>query len=88
MSKTTKSRLTSASEIMKHRPLPTLSIDSRDLSTVKNMEIGKVYTFKITAKVLALNVGDEYGGYWDEDDEHQEDKSTHARLRITKITEK
>lgn len=82
-----KGRIGSAKEL-KWRPKPTLSIDSRDVSSVKNMEIGKTYTFTVTAKVLALNVGDEYGGYYEEDDEPKEDKSTHARLRITKISEK
>jgi hypothetical protein len=73
-----------ASDIVRWRPKPTLSIDSRDLSSVKDMQVGKSYTFTVTAKVTEVRSRD--------DDEYYEgdstDKSTTARLRITKITEK
>lgn len=79
----TKSKISSANEIMRYRPKPTLSIYSRDLPGLKKMQVGKTYTFTVTAKVTAMNVGDsEYAEDYDRDDD-----GAHARLRVTKIKE-
>lgn len=79
----TKSKVSSASEIMRYRPKPTLSVYSRDLPGIKNMKVGETCTFTVTAKVMALSAGEsEYSDY-DEDS----GSGAHARLRITKIKE-
>lgn len=59
-----------------------LSIDDRDLSSVKQMQVGKTYTFTVTAKVTEVRASDDE--YYD----GPTNKCTRARLRITKITEK
>lgn len=72
-----------ASDIVAYRPKPMLSIDDKDLPSVKDMQVGKTYTFMVTAKVTEVRASD--------DDEYYEglsNKCTRARLRITKITEK
>jgi len=72
-----------ASDVVAYRPKPMLSIDDRDLSSVKQMQVGKTYTFTVTAKVTEVRASD--------DDEYYDgptNKCTRARLRITKITEK
>lgn len=84
----TKSKLANkAADIVRWRPKPSLSIDSRDLSSVKDMQVGKVYTFTVTARVKSVSAGDEYSEEYDDNDE-KVDKCTRARLTITKITEK
>lgn len=80
-----KNRISKAADIVRWRPKPSLSIDSRDLKGVKDMKVGESCTFVVTAKVLSVSAGDEYGP--DDEDEYT-DKTTRARLRITKITEK
>lgn len=85
MAKTkSKGLVSKAEDVMRYRPKPTISIDSRDLKGVKDMQVGKSYTFTVTAKVKSVSAGDEY----DDWDDERTDKSTRARLTITKITEK
>lgn len=82
----TKSKLANkASDVVRWRPKPTISVDSRDLKGVKDFKVGETRTFTVTAKVKSIHQGDEYGGDYEDE---PEDKSTRARLRITKITEK
>lgn len=71
-----------AESVVRWRPKPTLRIDSRDYKAIKELQIGKTYTFTVTAKVKSISAGDEYDDYDDSD------KTTRASLTVTKITEK
>lgn len=82
----TKSRIDKASDIMRYRPKPSLSVDSKDLPAIKDWSVGKTYTFTVKAKMVYVSEGDEYGDY--EDEGGGDNKRMRARFRISKITEK
>lgn len=72
-----------ASDVVRWRPKPSMSIYSKDYP-VKDLNVGQTYTFTVTAKVIELNAGEsEYS-----DDYGEDSDGAHARLRITKISEK
>jgi hypothetical protein len=76
-------RISEAKDIVEYRPKPTLRIYSNELKAVKDMKVGETRTFIVTAKVRALNQGDEYGA----DDDDKLDKTVCATLRVTDIKE-
>lgn len=81
---TTKSnRVAKADELVRYRPKPTLRIYDNELSSVKDMKVGKTYTFVVKAKVIGVRSGDEYGDEFSD----KVDKSVCATLRVTDIKE-
>lgn len=73
-------RISKAEEVVEYRPKPQLRIYSNELKSVKDMKVGETRTFIVTAKVKALNQGDEYGP-------EDNDKTVCATLRVTDIKE-
>lgn len=60
---------------MPERMRPNLSIDEKDLSAIKNWQIGKKYKLIIDAELTSMNK-EEYG-----------DKDMRAQFRINKVKE-
>lgn len=78
-------RVSTANEIVRFHPKPTLRIDDKDFPGVKDFKYGETKTFVVTARVKSIKQGDEYGDY---DGETEDSKRVRSTLQITSIKEK
>lgn len=75
-----------AADVVEYRPKPTLKIYSTELPMVKDLKVGEICTFLVTAKVKSIYSGDsEYISDYEDDDKGK--KTVCATLRVTDIKE-
>lgn len=76
-----KNLVSKASDVMRWRPKPTLSVDAKDLPAIKDWAVGKTYTMVVKAKMTEMR--DPSDGEYTE----EEGRPASARFRILSVKE-